>query len=493
MKTLEQLTFNNTYHQLPDIFYSRHQPRALAGAFLIHTNSQVARMIGLADEEFQRNDFLEMVSGQKSWPGTSPLAMCYAGHQFGQLVPRLGDGRAILLAQIVSDNQQPWDLQLKGAGKTLYSRAGDGRAVLRSSIREYLCSAAMHGLGIATSHALFLSGSSEEVYRERIETGAMIMRVARSHIRFGHFEYFFYQQRYDDLERLLNYVINQYYPHLKLVENPCLDFFLQVVSDTAKMIADWQAVGFAHGVMNTDNMSIHGLTLDYGPFAFLDNYQAGFVCNHSDYQGRYAFDKQVEIGLFNLSCLAQALLPLFDDDTSNAVEIAKAAINQYQPQFVEYYSGLMRAKIGLLDSLEGDRNLINDLLKLLEKYQLDYTLFFRQLSEPQTEANLQSLANWCRAGDDFEIWLQRYNKRLEQENTSIEQRSQQMKKVNPRYILRNYLAEMAIRKAEDENDFSMIDDLMTVLQQPYEEHPEHKQYASEPPDWAAEIEISCSS
>lgn len=498
MKTLEQLNFKNTYGELPSIFHSAHQPQALKNAFLIHTNAQVAQLLGLHPDELKREDFLDIVSGKKTLSGMSPLAMCYAGHQFGHLVPRLGDGRAILLGQIVTDETntrtaKKWDLQLKGAGQTLYSRGSDGRAVLRSSIREYLCSAAMHGLGIATSHALFLSGSEHEVYREQIETGALIMRVAPSHIRFGTFEYFYYSQRLDDLKTLFDYVIEQHYPELKATENPCLEFFKQVTSDTATMIANWQAVGFAHGVMNTDNMSIHGITLDYGPFGFLDAYEPGFICNHSDHQGRYAFDQQPQIGLFNLSCLAQALLPLFNEDTNTAVQLAKSVLDSYQTLYIDKYAQLMRSKLGLLKQENNDQSLVSDLLTLLEKNKIDYTLFFRQLSEQQTDDYLVSLRDRFIEREAYDVWLLDYQARLDREETTLSQRSKQMKAVNPKYILRNYLAEMAIRAAEDEKDYTHIEQLMCVLQNPFDEHKEFESYAAQPPDWAQKISVSCSS
>ncbi len=493
MKTLEQLNFKNSYAELPDIFYSSHAPQPLRDSFLIHGNAAVARLLGLNPDELKRDSFLDLMGGEHTLPGMSPLAMCYAGHQFGHLVPRLGDGRAILLGQVETVQGNKWDLQLKGAGKTLYSRDGDGRAVLRSSIREYLCSAAMHGLGIATSHALFLSGSQEEVYRESIETGAMILRVAQSHIRFGSFEYFFYSQRYDDLKTLFDYVIEQHYPQLKPAENQCLEFFKQVVSDTAEMIANWQSVGFCHGVMNTDNMSIHGITLDYGPFAFLDKYQAGFVCNHSDYQGRYAFNKQPEIGLFNLSCLAQALLPLFHEDIETAVQIARSALDSYQTAYITSYASLMRAKLGFVETRDDDQALLEQLLLLLEQNHVDYTLFFRHLSAMQTDEQLASITAMFQQVSGFDDWLQQYKKRLQSENMDKQLLSAAMKKVNPKYILRNYLAETAIRKARDNADYTMIDELMTVLQAPYDEHPQFEAFAAEPPDWAGQIEISCSS
>ena len=493
MSTLEQLNFSNSFAELPEIFFSEHQPKALKDDFLIHFNESVAELLGLDASEAQRDDFLDICTTRKNFTGFKPLAMCYAGHQFGHFVPRLGDGRAILLAQLKDKNGQPWDLQLKGAGPTLYSRGSDGRAVLRSSIREYLCSAAMHGLNVPTTQALFLSGSHEEIYREQIEPGAMVMRVAPSHIRFGSFEYYFYAQRYDDLQQLFDYVIQQYFPHLAGRENPCQAFLDEVVASTAKLIAKWQAVGFAHGVMNTDNMSIHGITLDYGPFGFLESFDPHYICNHSDHQGRYAFNRQPEIGLFNLSCLAQALLPLLHENTDEAVTLAKQSLDKYQPEFVRYYAELMRQKLGFTQADNNDQKIVSQLLALLEKDHVDYTLFFRNLSNQQTANDVNLCRDLFLDRAAFDDWFSRYQARLKQENIAQETRCQQMKNINPKYILRNYMAEIAIRKAQDEHDYSEIEQLMNILQKPFDEHPDFEHYAGHPPEWAQQIEVSCSS
>jgi len=493
MATLEQLNFSNSFAELPEIFFSEHQPKALKDDFLIHFNETVAGLLTLDTGEAERDDFLDICTTKKPFTGFKPLAMCYAGHQFGHFVPRLGDGRAILLAQLKGKNDQPWDLQLKGAGPTLYSRGSDGRAVLRSSIREYLCSAAMHGLNIPTTHALFLSGSREEIYREQIEPGAMVMRVAQSHIRFGSFEYYFYAQRYDDLQCLFDYVMQKYFPQLLDHDKPCQAFLDEVVISTAQLIAKWQAVGFAHGVMNTDNMSIHGITLDYGPFGFVEQFDPHYICNHSDHQGRYAFNKQPEIGLFNLSCLAQALLPLLHKDSDEAVKLAKQSLDKYQPEFVSAYASLMRQKLGFAEQHDDDQKQLTDLLKLLEKDRVDYTLFFRNLSQPLSDKNLNSCRDLFLDREAFDAWFKSYQARLTFEASEPESRCKQMKRANPKYILRNYMAEIAIRKAQDEHDYSEIENLMKILQNPFDEHPDFEHYAGHPPEWAQQIEVSCSS
>jgi uncharacterized protein YdiU (UPF0061 family) len=493
MRKLEQLNFNNSYARLPEIFFSEHEPRALSNDYIIHFNPIVAELLGLDAAEAERHDFLDIFTRKKSLSGFRPVAACYAGHQFGQFVPRLGDGRAILLAQLRDDNNLPWDLQLKGAGPTLYSRGSDGRAVLRSSIREYLCSAAMHGLNIPTTHALFLSGSDEEVYREQIEPGAMVLRVAPSHIRFGSFEYFFYSQRYDDLQLLADYVVEQYFPHLLKDENPCLSFLNEVIDSTAKLIAKWQAAGFAHGVMNTDNMSIHGITLDYGPFGFVEQFDPEYICNHSDHHGRYAFNKQPEIGLFNLSCLAQALLPVLHEDADEAVSLAKQALEKYQPVYMKYYDELMREKLGLMQSSDGDQAIITSLLDMLEVDHVDYTMFFRALSRQCSDDDVDKCRDLFIDRNAFDQWFKIYKHRLQQENSIQQERCDAMLRINPKFILRNYMAEIAIRKAQDENDTSEIDGLMQILRNPYDEHTAFEHYAGHPPQWAQQIEVSCSS
>lgn len=493
MASLENLTLDNCYSQLPGIFFSRHQPDALKNQFLIHFNKQVADMIGLDHDQAGRQDFLDSFMCHNKALAFDPVASCYAGHQFGHYVPRLGDGRALLLGQVLNSHDQRWDLQLKGAGKTMYSRDGDGRAVLRSSIREYLCSAAMHGLGIPTTHALFLSGSTEEVYREQIEPGAMVLRVAPSHIRFGNFEYFFYSQRYQDLETLFNFTIDNYFPDLADSDNPALALLENVIAATAKLIAQWQAVGFAHGVMNSDNMSIHAITLDYGPFGFVEDYNPEYICNHSDYHGRYAFNQQPAIGLFNLSCLAQALLPLLADEPEAAAELARHALDQYDPAFQSEYRTLMFDKLGIQQATDRDWAIVASLLDILEANHTDYTIFFRTLSQCLTEKDIDKCRDLFIDRASYDQWHQVYLRMLKQENVFAKVRSEQMKQVNPKYILRNYIAETAIRKAEDDMDYSEINTLVEILSSPFDEHTDHEHYAGHPPEWARNIAVSCSS
>ena len=493
MKTLEQLQFDNTFSRLPDIFYSSVKPQALSGQHLISFNPAAANLIELDPAQQQRNDFVDVISGKKPLQDYQPVSMCYSGHQFGHYVPQLGDGRAMLLGEVVTSKGEKWDLQIKGSGPTPYSRNADGRAVLRSSIREYLCSEAMFGLGIPSTRALCLIGSDHEVYRESIETGAMLLRMSPSHVRFGSFEFLYYTNRIEELKILADYVIEKHFPQFCQDKNPYITLLKHNIKTTAQLIAKWQAVGFSHGVMNTDNMSILGLTLDYGPFGFVEQYQPGYICNHSDHHGRYAFNKQPEIGLFNLSCLAQALLPLIDERPEVAAEKARAELEQYQNIYMNHYAELMRAKMGLYEMHKDDKQLCDDLLNLMQANHVDYTLLFRKLSSPMSDQNNIAIRDLFIDRPACDEWLEKYQERIAAENVDINERSQRMMKVNPKYILRNYMAEIAIRKAIDEQDYSEIDDLLKILQQPFEDHSEFEHYAGQPPEWAQQIVVSCSS
>jgi uncharacterized protein YdiU (UPF0061 family) len=487
---LEDLRFENTYAALPDAFYARLSPTCFSESpYLVSANAEAAALIDLSPEEFTRKEFVEYFSGARLLPGADPIAMLYSGHQFGVYVSRLGDGRAILLGEVRNHAGEKWDLHLKGAGQTPFSRDGDGRAVLRSTIREYLCSEAVHGLGIPTTRALCIIASEEKVRRETIETGAMLVRLAPTHVRFGSFEVFYYRRQYEHLACLADYVIEQHFPHLIGAKDRTVQFFAEVVTRTAEMIAHWQAFGFAHGVMNTDNMSILGLTLDYGPFGFMDDYDPGFICNHSDHHGRYAFNQQPYIGLWNLSCLAQALLPLAPQ------EDLKAALDTYESTINARYTDLMCRKIGLRQHRPDDGVLITDLLNLLQANRVDYTNFFRALSEFQTlpaDVNT-SLRDFFVDRDAFDAWAVRYRERLHAENSEDSERKSRMSRTNPKYVLRNYLAQNAVGLAIEKKDYSEIDRLLTLLRDPYAERPELEKYAASPPNWGKHIIVSCSS
>ncbi len=495
MKSLSDLNFTNSFaRHLSDDFYVRLIPTPLQESHLIAFNPRAAALLDMAQDQAQRKEFVHYFGGQQPLPGSDPLAMLYAGHQFGHYVPQLGDGRAILLGEVTNREGQRWELQLKGAGITPFSRRGDGRAVLRSTVREYLCSEAMHGLGIPTTRALCMTGSEEEVYRERIEKGAMLVRLAPSHVRFGSFEVFYYRRQFEHLRRLGDYVIEHHYPHLHGKQHRFLELFREVTLRTAELISQWQQVGFAHGVMNTDNMSVLGLTLDYGPFGFLDDYNPGFICNHSDHSGRYAFDRQPRIGRWNLSCLGQAMLPLFEGKPEEAATQANAVLDEYEPHFNRHYAKGMRRKLGLNTREESDHELLTNLLSLLQGSGVDYSRFFRALGEfDSTKGAMNSaLRDRFIDRDGFDAWATRYAARLSHEGSNDTERREAMNRINPKYILRNYLAQQAIDKAEA-GDYSEIEKLHRILQTPFEEQPEYEAYAATPPDWGKTLEISCSS
>ena len=482
---LNNISFSNSFSKLGEEFFSRVNPTPFdSKSYLIHFNVEAAKLLDLDPEEINNNNFVEIFSGQTLPTNSAPLAMLYSGHQFGHYVDQLGDGRAIMLAETTNAQGEKWEIQLKGSGMTPYSRRADGRAVLRSSIREYLCSEAMHGLGIPTTRALCLVGNNDEVYREQIETAAVVTRLAPSHIRFGSFEIFFYRGQLANIKTLADYVIEHHYPHLLNSATPYIDLLKSVVKKTATLIAQWQSVGFSHGVMNTDNMSILGLTIDYGPFGFLDEYNPKFVCNHSDHEGRYSFENQPKIGLFNLSCLAQALLPLMD------VESAQAALNGYQDLYTNHYNNLMTKKLGFNKTDSIISTLLDELLNQMQKSTVDYTLFFRRLSNINNTVELRDM---FLDRNKFDTWLKSYTDHFDVLELNIEEQHEKMRMINPKYILRNYIAQIAIDKAEREQDYTEIEKLIAVLHNPFNEHPDMEQYAGLPPDWASKVSVSCSS
>jgi len=488
MAKLESLTFDNGFARLPEAYYSRVCPTPVPDPYLVCYSPEALALLDLDASEMTRPELIETLAGNQLLPGMDAIAALYAGHQFGHYVPQLGDGRAILLGEVKNAAGEGWEVQLKGAGRTPYSRGGDGRAVLRSSIREFLCSEAMHALGIPTTRALCIVGSDRPVYREEEETAALVTRLAPSFVRFGSFEVFYYRNQVEPIRQLADYVIARYFPDLKTLADPYPEFLRQVALRTAELMAQWQAVGFSHGVMNTDNMSILGLTLDYGPFGFLDAFDPGYVCNHSDTGGRYAFDQQPDVAAWNLTKLAQTLVPLM------SVETASQAIGEYPQVFGKSYLERMAAKFGLPPGSE-TASLVMDALQLLAQNHVDYTDFLRRLcdfdSRPDAaNAPLRDLV-FDRAA--FDAWAARYAAALRQQGSSDAERAAAMRAVNPKYILRNHLAEIAIRRAADDRDYSEVNRLHALLTRPFDEQPEHEAYAAEPPDWARKIEVSCSS
>ncbi len=465
-------------------------PTPLPAPYLVGLSEPAAALIGLDPAQVD-DDVIAILAGNRVPERAQPLAAVYSGHQFGVWAGQLGDGRAMLLGDIATPDG-PVELQWKGAGMTPYSRMGDGRAVLRSSIREFLCSEAMHALGIPTTRALSVAGSDQGVVRETIETSAVVIRMAPSFVRFGSFEHWFYRNDEDKLRILADYVIDRFYPALRGEDNPYAALLEEVTRRTARLIAHWQAVGFMHGVMNTDNMSILGQTLDYGPFGFMEAFDAQHICNHSDNQGRYAYAMQPQIGHWNCYALAQALVPL----VGNAPE-TQEALDVYQGEFAATVDRLLHAKLGLAqipEHADADRALFDGLFGVLQANHADFTLFFRRLSGLQAGSNAgdEPLRDLFIDRPAFDAWAERYRQRLRLEGSVDAERRAAMNAVNPKYVLRNYLAQAAIEKAQHK-DFSEVERLLQVLQKPFDEQPENEHYAALPPDWASTLEVSCSS
>jgi len=488
MAKLESLHFDNGFARLPESFYSRVCPTPVPDPYLVCHSPEALALLDLDESEITRPELIQTLGGNQLLPGMDAIAALYAGHQFGHYVSQLGDGRAILLGEVKNTAGEGWEVQLKGAGRTPYSRGGDGRAVLRSSIREFLCSEAMHALGIPTTRALCIVGSDHPVYREEEETAALVTRLAPSFVRFGSFEVFYYRNQIEPIKHLADYVIARYYPELATLADPYPEFLRQVSLRTADLMAQWQAVGFSHGVMNTDNMSILGLTLDYGPFGFLDAFEPGFICNHSDAGGRYAFDQQPDVAAWNITKLAQALVPLM------SVETASQAISEYPQVFGRAYLERMAAKFGLPPGSE-TAALVMDALQLLAQNHIDYTIFMRRLCsfDSRPEALNAPLRDLFLDRAAFDAWAVRYAAALRRLGSVDGERAAAMRRVNPKYILRNHLAEVAIRSATDARDYSEVNRLHRLLMRPFDEQPENEAYAAEPPDWARKIEVSCSS
>ncbi|MCS3602774.1 uncharacterized protein YdiU (UPF0061 family) [Buttiauxella sp. BIGb0471] len=475
--------FKNSWHDELPGFYTALKPTPLHNARLFYHNRPLADDLGLDDSLFDAAH-TGIWSGETLLPGMQPLAQVYSGHQFGVWAGQLGDGRGILLGEQQLADGRKFDWHLKGAGLTPYSRMGDGRAVLRSTVREFLASEAMHGLGVPTTRALSIVTSETPVQRETTEQGAMMIRVAQSHARFGHFEHFYYRREPQKVQQLADYVIAHNWPHLVDEADKYQLWFRDVVERTAQMIAHWQTIGFAHGVMNTDNMSILGLTMDYGPYGFLDDYQPDFICNHSDHQGRYAFDNQPAVGLWNLQRLAQTLSPFI------SVEWLNELLDHYQFALMKAFGELMRGKLGLLTEQTADNEILTELFGLMAKEGSDYTRTFRMLSLTEQNSASSPLRDEFIDRASFDNWFTRYRTRLQAEQVSDEQRQQAMKAANPSIVLRNWLAQRAI-DAADKGDVSVLAQLHEALRQPFAEY--SADLTQRPPDWGKRLEVSCSS
>jgi uncharacterized protein YdiU (UPF0061 family) len=498
-------SMENYPRQVEQASFSYVSPVKPSQPILIHASTEVANSIGLSAKDITSVDFLNVFSGNKVYPETKPFALCYAGHQFGNWAGQLGDGRAINLTEVVHDTKI-FTLQLKGAGPTPYSRTGDGFAVLRSSIREYLCAEAMHYLGVPTTRSLCLMLSGDQVLRDVLyngnpayEKGAVVCRVAPSFIRFGSFEMFASRKDYTNLKLLADFTIENHFLSIKEegVEK-YLAFFKEVTQTTLKMIVEWQRVGFVHGVMNTDNMSIHGLTIDYGPYGWLEDYDSGWTPNTTDNQHkRYRFGNQSEIALWNLYQLANAIYPLI-----KKAEPLETILESFSTDYDKKYLNMMQNKLGFQINQEEDTIIIGSLTQLLEEVETDMTIFFRNLSTitktdsaifafkkiedafyNKKELNDLKLAKWHN-------WLKNYSIRINQEIAVDSDRKTKMNLTNPKYVLRNYMAQLCIDDA-DQGDYSLLNQLYEMLKNPYDEQPSFEKWFAKRPDWARD-KVGCS-
>ena len=431
------IPFDNSYVNLPERFYARQLPVPVSDPGLIAVNHDLANSLGIDPAWLESEEGISTIAGNHIVDGADPIATVYAGHQFGHWNPQLGDGRAVLLGEVIADDGERYDIQLKGSGITPYSRNGDGRAPLGPIIREYILSEAMAALGIPTSRTLAAVSTGDTVYREQRFAGGVLARVAKSHIRIGTMQYFASVNDIDGLKLLVDYIIERHYPEAAASDNPALSMFEQVTRRQAYLIARWQSVGFIHGVMNTDNMLLSGETIDYGPCAFMDSFDSAALYSSIDHQGRYAYRNQPSIAHWNLSNLIQALIPLLADDEEAAVKLAQGALDQFPAIYLEQYFAVMTSKLGLTSSQQDDETLLQDFLNLLESHRCDFTLAFRRLGElPVDGSAIKPLFDFS---DGFNEWLERWTARCAQEPVDSQQRHQQMMAVNPAFIPRNHI------------------------------------------------------
>ena len=499
--TLEE----NEVRQVTKACYSFVTPKEPSNPLLIHTSEEVAKLIGLSKVDLKSADFLNVFTGKSVYKNTTPYAMCYAGHQFGNWAGQLGDGRAINLFE-VTHKSKSWMVQLKGAGKTPYSRRGDGFAVLRSSIREHLCSEAMFHLGIPTTRSLSLALTGDEVLRdvlyngnEAYEKGAVVCRIAPSFIRFGNFELFAAREDYENLKLLTDYTIKHHFPEIKTEgKEKYIAFFKTVTQQTKTMVLHWQRVGFVHGVMNTDNMSVHGITIDYGPYGWLEDFNPNWTPNTTDAENkRYRFGNQPNIALWNLLQLANALYSLIED-----VKPLETILEDYSNSFQDDFYRMMSQKLGFETLKENDAVIIEQLLPVLQETETDMTIFYRNLSnvtkEDSAEIALEKIKNAFytidevkeRAEETWLYWFTQYLNRLQVETISDDERKNKMNLGNPKYVLRNYMAQLAI-DAADKGDYTIIEELHTLLKKPYDEQPNMQKWFAKRPDWAR-VKVGCS-
>jgi uncharacterized protein YdiU (UPF0061 family) len=473
--------FQNTYAALPASFFARVAPTPVASPRLIKLNRPLAIHLGLDPDVLASPEGTEILAGKSIPDGADPIAMAYAGHQFGHFVPQLGDGRAILLGEVIDADGVRRDIQLKGSGPTPFSRRGDGRAALGPVLREYIVSEAMAALGIPTTRSLAAVITGENVMRETPLPGAVLTRVASSHIRVGTFQFFAARGDSEGVRRLADHVIERHYPDVAKSERPYHALLQAVIARQADLVARWLLVGFIHGVMNTDNSSISGETIDYGPCAFMDHYDPAKVFSSIDEMGRYAYANQPRIALWNLTRLAECLLPLFCDDQEQAIAEAQLALGEFAEVFTTAYQTGLRNKLGLFTAQDGDPALVQDLLDAMAKNQADFTLTFRRLSDaaldPAVDTEVRQLFADPAA---FDEWAQRWRQRTREEPQSSAERQAAMRAVNPAFIPRNHRVEAVIEAAVNRDDFTLFEELLTVLSKPFEDQPAYAAYADAP-------------
>ena len=477
--------FVNQYARLPERFYARVNPTPVGAPSLIKLNHALAEELGLDAAALEQPEGVAMLAGNAVPPGAEPLAQAYAGHQFGHLNPRLGDGRAILLGEVVDRDGRAKDIQLKGAGRTPFSRGGDGRSALGPVLREYIVSEAMHALGIKTTRALAAVLTGEQVYRDTALPGAILARVASSHVRIGTFEYLRQRNDKEGIKLLADFVIDRHYPQIReqAPANPYLALLDGIIDAKAALVASWLRVGFIHGVMNTDNTSVSGETIDYGPCAFMDRYDPATVFSSIDRQGRYAYINQSNIALWNLSRLAECLLHLIDDDQQRAIDKAEHHLSAFGDIIRSYWLDGMCRKLGLTTAGDGDRPLVESWLSLLEQHEVDFTLGFRRLTDylAASDSAEDALRNVFGKGSSaLDNWLTLWRQRLSREQQSREALAQIMAAANPVYIPRNHRIEAVITAAVEQGDFKPMHEMVDVLSNPYAEQPGRELYAQPP-------------
>jgi uncharacterized protein YdiU (UPF0061 family) len=470
--------FDNSYARLPDRFFASVYPEPVEGPKLLKFNAELAEELGVEADFSDPARLAAILAGNVVPPGAMPIAMAYAGHQFGNFVPQLGDGRAILLGEVVDRNGKRRDIQLKGAGPTPFSRRGDGRAALGPVLREYIVSEAMNALGVPATRALAAVATGEQVNRETVEQGAVFVRVAASHVRIGTFQFFAARGDNDGIKLLADYVIERHYPELKIAENPYLALLQGVAARQADLIARWMGIGFIHGVMNTDNMTISGETIDFGPCAFLDEYDPMKVFSSIDQGGRYAYRNQPGIGQWNIARLAECLLPLLDEDEEKAVEAANAVLKAFGERFQKEWIAVFRAKIGLATEADGDGDLIQALLAAMHEGQADFTLAFRRLADA-AEGGEDVFLSCFADPDKARAWLADWRERLTAEARPVGELAAALRLVNPAVIPRNHKVQEAL-SAANYGDFSFFERLLEALEKPFEERPEFSSYMQPP-------------